>query len=125
VTEACDQAAIRHFDDAASLAENARWDGAGHLIGFAAECALKHAIVNLRPEQDAPHKHLPELREIAKRHLTLRSHMSLHTVLSQPDYFAGWVVEARYAATDTVLAETYDVWRTHASRTIGAAGLRR
>ena len=125
MTEAYDQAAIRHYEDAVLLAVDERWDGAGHLIGFAAECALKHAIVSLRPDKNAPHKHLPDLREIAKRHLTSRAHKGLQRLLSQPDYFAGWVVEARYAATDTVSAETYDGWQTHASRTLAAAGLRR
>lgn len=125
MTEPYDQAALRHFDDAAILAKDERWDGAGHLIGFAAECALKHAIVSLRPQQDAPHEHLPKLRDIAKKHLTTRTHQRLHTLLSQPDYFEGWVVTGRYAANDSVSARAYGGWQTDASRTLGAAGLRR
>lgn len=37
------EAALRHYDDASHLAETQRFDNAAHLIGFASECAIKHA----------------------------------------------------------------------------------
>ena len=125
VSESYDQAATRHFNDAELLSVGESWDGAGHLIGFAAECALKHAITSLRPGQDAPHIHLPLLRDVAKKHLKQRTHRDLHTLLSCETYFEGWAVEGRYAANDSVSEEKYKSWRTDATRTLGAARLRR
>ena len=37
-------AALRHFVDARSLAAVERWDSAGHVMGFAAECSIEHAV---------------------------------------------------------------------------------
>lgn len=37
-------AAVRHYEDARALKYAGRLDNAGHLIGFAAECAIKHGI---------------------------------------------------------------------------------
>ena len=122
--ECYDQAALRHFQAATSLSEDHHWNVAGHLIGFAAECALKHAIVSLRPGQDVPHKHFPELIAIAKKHIQLKNHRGLRTLLDLADYFDGWKIDDRYSADGTVSSETYDLWRGHATRTIGAAGLR-
>ena len=124
VSECYDEAALRHFSDAVHLASDQRWNSAGHLVGFAAECALKHAIASLRPGQDIPHKHLPDLVLVAKKHLQQRNHRGLLVLLEQADYFAGWTVENRYAADDTVSPEMYEHWRGDATRTIGAAGLR-
>jgi len=122
--EIYDQAALRHFRDADFLAADKRWDNAGHLIGFAAECALKHAIVSLRPNQNVPHKHLPELQDIAKKHLNQRTHRGLHGLLIQTKYFDGWVVDGRYSGDDSVSEDTYKDWRVHATRILGAAGIR-
>ena len=44
-------AAIRHFKDATALQSSGRLDNAGHLVGFAAECAIKHGISNLRSQK--------------------------------------------------------------------------
>jgi HEPN domain-containing protein len=54
------QAAIRHFLDAQMLAEAGRYDDAGHLIGFAAECALKKAASGFTTPPNAEIEgHLP------------------------------------------------------------------
>ena len=42
--ESYEHAAMRHFADAEDLAARRRLDNAGHLIGLAAECAVKHAV---------------------------------------------------------------------------------
>ena len=118
------EAALRHFRDAEHLASDQRWNGAGHLIGFAAECALKHAIASLRPDRDAPHGHFPNLVTIAKRHLTTKHHLTLYQLIGQADYFAGWSVNDRYAADDAISSTMYDQWRENATCTINAAGLR-
>lgn len=125
MSESYDQAALRHFSDAEYLAARKSFDGAGHLIGFAAEYALKHAITSLRPDLDAPQKHFPDLRHLARKHLNARTHGGLHRLLSAADYLDGWSVDGRYAADGAVTEDTYRRWREQASRSLGAAGLRR
>ena len=61
------EAALRHMKDAEALAKGKRWGGAGHLVGFAAECALKHRITSLRTENETLKRHFPGLIEIAKK----------------------------------------------------------
>jgi hypothetical protein len=65
-------AALRHYQNAQSLKSSGDLDNAGHLIGFAAECAIKFRIANLRPGMGNPHGHFPEIIETAKRHLGAR-----------------------------------------------------
>jgi hypothetical protein len=45
-------AAVRHLDDAQILLHEARWDGAVHLAGFAAECAMKFLLKRALPGYD-------------------------------------------------------------------------
>jgi hypothetical protein len=40
------EAAVRHLTDADVLAGGKRWGGAAHLVGFAAECAIKHDVAD-------------------------------------------------------------------------------
>jgi HEPN domain-containing protein len=57
------QAALRHYMDAESLAAVGRYDDAGHLIGLAAECALKHGIQGFTiPQNKAIEGHLPSVK---------------------------------------------------------------
>jgi hypothetical protein len=118
-------AAIRHFADAELLAKNQRWGGAGHLVGFAAECALKHKIDTLQPQKGAPHCHFPELLDVARRHLTRRRDTAIHTLLKLPNLMEGWNVSLRYSGDAAVHKGMYALWRDHAARLVGAAGLRR
>jgi hypothetical protein len=71
--EVYSKAALRHFLDAEKLASCSRFDNAAHLVGFAAECAVKHCILELRLTVDAPHVHFPQLIEAAKRSLRGRN----------------------------------------------------
>ncbi|MBK8260396.1 MAG: hypothetical protein IPK80_03555 [Nannocystis sp.] len=120
------QAARRHYADAEHLARDERWENACHLLGFAAECGLKHAVANLRPGQSAPHLHLPELAQTAVKLLHGRdpAHRSLRTLLNDPDFFKDWAVRQRYHPDGSVTAEHYKRWLTHARRTLGAAKLK-
>jgi hypothetical protein len=83
MTEKFGEAALRHLTDGEMLADGERWGGAGHLIDFAAECAIKHRIKTVLPKEDAPGGHFPKLIDIAKRHLTGRSHLALSAVLKR------------------------------------------
>jgi hypothetical protein len=120
-----EQAAVRHYLDAEQLAGAGRLDGAGHLMGFAAECAIKHAISSLRPAAQAPDRHLPELVEAAKKVLQGVRSSSLLALFRTPGYFAGWCVECRYHADGAVTAVQYEQWKRHTQRTLAAAQLRR
>jgi hypothetical protein len=122
--EVYDDAALRHFADAEYLSSNGRFDSAGHLIGFAAECAVKYAVASLRPS-DVPHLHFPELINAAKRQLKGRQTQSIFTILQSPSFMKGWLIVQRYSANGLVTKEAYDRWRSDASRVLGAAQLRK
>lgn len=69
-------AAVRHYADAKLLKEAGRKDGAGHLVGFAAECAIKFRIQTLQPNATSPQLHLPDLLAAARKKLAARGQMS-------------------------------------------------
>ncbi len=119
------QSALRHFRDAEHLAAAESLHGACYLIGYAAECAIKSAVEATRPATHAPHTHLPELVERAKRVLHGRRQQAILAVFKKANFMAGWTTSLRYEADQTAEQEQYGVWREDASRIIGAAGLRR
>ena len=118
-------ASLRHFEDAETLAMTERWGGAGHLIGFAAECALKFKIESLRPGANAPHGHFPELLEIAKKHIARRHEAPIHQLLKIANLMENWDVSLRYAGDGAVDKECYNKWRDDASRILNASNIRR
>ena len=118
-----EQAAVRHFNDAEHLAAEGRHDNAGHLIGFAAECAIKHAVAALG--HDSERLHLPALVGSAQRHLRGRRGELMRKAIGGSAFFDGWRVSRRYEPDGSTSAEQYGLWRTSASRALGAAGLRR
>ena len=67
VPESYGNAALRHLRDAEYLAARGVYDGAGHLVGFAAECAVKHSVTVLRPLDEAPRLHSVEDRQETAR----------------------------------------------------------
>lgn len=123
--ESYSQAALRHYADANHLAQNGCFDGAGYLLGYTVECAIKSAIEALRPKEKAPHRHLPELIESAKKALHGRRDYRIAEVIARAGYMKGWSIDARYAPDGSVNAAQYEVWRTDATRMLGAANLRR
>lgn len=117
-------AALRHYEDADTLAVSERLDGAGHLIGFSAECAIKHAVLSLRSDINTMRGHFPELIDIAKRHLNLRAHHGLYTVLKNPLFMQGWKVEDRYSDNGLITKQRYDLWRNQTRALMYAAKLK-
>lgn len=118
------KAAVGHFRDAEELAALARFDGAGYLIGFAAECAIKHSVEALRPQNQAPHLHFPELVERAKKLLQGRKKHSIFTLLERRTFMDGWAINQRYSDDKTITGVRYQAWRIDATRALGAAGLK-
>jgi len=125
VAENYESAALRHFEDAAALQSSGRPDNAGHLIGFAAECAIKLRFESLRTAADAPHVHLPELVIAARKHFGARSKytVSMFDVL-KPDIFAGWNVNRRYHETGSTNNAELTEWFKVTKRLFATAGLR-
>ncbi len=124
MVEKYSEAAVRHFQDSDLLAKAARWGNAGHLVGFAAECAVKHRLQTFRPSANTPHGHFPDLIEIAKKHLKRRRDSTLHGILKMKTLMQGWDVGLRYAPDSAVGKAQYDAWRKHATRLMSAAGLK-
>ncbi len=52
------EAAIRHLNDSEKLLESNSVDNAGHLIGFAAECAIKYKIELNNNDNPKMHFHI-------------------------------------------------------------------
>lgn len=130
MSEKYDEAALRHSEDAKILASKQRFDNAGHLIGFAAECAIKFAV-NL-PDEDR-YNHLPKIAGLAKKALKKicgRNETPLLNLLNQTinstqnQFFDDWRVDHRYSASGMVTREMYMKWNILADRTLLAAGLR-
>ena len=125
VPESYLESALRHFEDSDLLAGGGRVEGAGHLIGFAAECAIKHAVASTPPGAGVPHVHLPQLVERVRKTLRGRTQSSILTALCRPNFMSGWVIENRYDANGTISVAQYRSWRDDANRVMSAAGLRR
>jgi hypothetical protein len=122
------QASVRHYIDAAKLADGRRYDNAGHLIGFAAECAIKHAFNMLVPASQSPKVHLPELAKAALKRMKSRNPVAspMQSLLAQlgSGYFQNWTVESRYSGDGFITEASYLRWHQIATRTLLAAGLR-
>jgi hypothetical protein len=115
------EAAIRHYVDAILLRDANSIDNAGHLIGFSAECAIKHGIASVRNSVERPKGHFPEFMGVARKHINKRS--SMHELLQQ-DLLIGWRVDRRYHATGQTSAAELDAWVKDARRLLGSAGIR-
>lgn len=117
-------AATRHFADASSLRELGRYDNAGHLVGFAAECAIKHRIASLRPGANSPQGHFPEILIAARKHLGARSQYTEMFDIVKGDIFRGWSVNSRYDATGETDPVDLAGWFTVTKRLFATANLR-
>jgi hypothetical protein len=113
--------ALRHYDDAQVLRSANKLDNAGHLIGFSAECAIKHAISTFNSNTEKPKGHFPDFVGVAKKHVDKRSAMF---GLLQGDLLDGWRVERRYHSSGATTPAEVDSWFQHTRRLIGAAGIK-
>ena len=122
-------AAIRHYTDAERLAACDRLDNAGHLIGFAAECAVKYALDRAEPSGTSPRVHFPDLANAALKQIRSRQRREypLRNLLesTRSGFFNDWQVGARYQTDGHVNVETYRKWKSLAERALCAANLRR
>lgn len=91
------------------LAESGQFDGAGYLVGCAVECAIKQAVVATPPAAAAPHVHLPQLIEGAKKALQGRRQSSMFQLLRRSAFTQGWQIELRYAGNGAVPADQFQL----------------
>lgn len=125
MAENYESAALRHFEDAMALKYSGRPDNAGHLIGFAAECAIKHKMVSLRSTKNAPNVHFPDLLIAARKQLGARSNFTVSMFgILKPDIFAGWHVNRRYDETGSTGAAELTEWFKTTQRLFATAGLK-
>lgn len=128
MTEDYRQAALRHYRDADFLAGDERYDNAGHLIGFAAECAIKSVFFTDVSVTNELKFHLPHLAHIALKKISSRnpSQDPLRNLLkaTSSGFFDDWQVSSRYRADGHVCRDTYAKWKGLAERALGAAKIR-
>ena len=114
--------AIRHFEDAITLQAAGTLDNAGHLIGFAAECAIKSKLGDLG--SDGLLAHLPDLLPAARKRLGSRAgYVGMYNLMKE-DVLVGWYIDHRYAPTGTLSGERLSEWVAVTRRLIAAAGIK-
>ena len=99
--EKYDSAAIRHYEDAQLLRTSGKLDNAGHLVGLAAECAIKHKISTFKLNSNKPHGHFPDFLMVARKHLNGRGsypYPEMFNIVKQ-NIFSGWSINRRYYQT--------------------------
>lgn len=123
-------AATRHFRDGALLEASLRVANADQLFGFAAECAIKSALVEfpgfLAGGALAPayHKHIDELWAVVPLQGIQRRYRGLVVVLKGlPQPFADWSTDQRYGPDGVVTNEAIGRHRQAAARILGSVGL--
>jgi HEPN domain-containing protein len=93
------RAAYRHRKDAEKLADHGRYQNAGYLIGYAAECRVKELLTRYNIIKVGPNseyrKHFPELRIHIRLHSQGRIAKGLAPALTE-NFLKGWVVDLRY-----------------------------
>lgn len=117
-------AAVRHYEDAATLKDAGRLDNAGHLIGFAAECSIKYKISTLGDGASSPDLHLPHILSAARKRLGERAGYTGMFNLLKGETFSDWDVNHRYSGTGKVTAQQFGAWVDLTKRLLAAAGIR-
>jgi hypothetical protein len=119
-------AARRHWRDGETLLEQERLENADQHYGFAAECALKSALVSLGSfREGVHHRHINELWNKIQRTSFYRSYPGLVQLLTGSNPFADWEVRQRYFADGYVSEETLQRHKDRARRLLRAANLYR
>jgi hypothetical protein len=119
-------AAARHWNDGKHLEAGKRSDNADQLYGFAAECAIKSAIIGMAAAPVSPEvqkgywHHIDGLWDRAPVQQLSRNFSGLALLLRQPNPFANWSVEQRYHVSGSVTAEQLETHRMFTQRLLSA-----
>lgn len=123
-------AATRHFRDGELLAQEARISNADQLFGFAAECAIKSALVCSSACADDGalikryREHINKLWGLAVLNISAQRFRGLVAVLKGlPQPFSDWSTDRRYEADAAVTDVALQIHRQAAKRVLGSVGL--
>lgn len=120
------EAAKRHWVDAGLLDEKQRWENADHHYGFAAECALKHALQAMGYFRDEHRRwHIDVLWNKMQATAFKNGFPGLVGPLSGNNRFADWHVDQRYHADGMVSEQATRDHEYWARRLLRAAGVYR
>lgn len=128
--EAFAEAAVRHWSDAEFCSADHRHPNADQLYGFAAECALKAALLQLPGCLDSGalqrryREHVNDLWEIIPVQSVHKTSATLVALLRLPvKPFADWSVDQRYEPDVAITVDAMRAHRDAARRVLGAVGL--
>ena len=91
--------AHRHRSDAKHLATDRRFQNAGHLIGFAAECLVKDILERASITIDKAsgfREHFPKLQTKVRMNGRTRVMRQLTPIVRGATFLHGWAAEGRY-----------------------------
>lgn len=121
-------AARRHRGDAKHLATNHRFQNAGHLLGFAAECLAKEILERAGIAIDKPsglREHFPKLGRTIRTDGRTRVMALLAPIVLRSAFLDGWEAECRYEANilETDAETRFNSWLTDVDSLFNAAGI--
>lgn len=131
MSEAYDDAAVRHWKDADVLEASGRLDNSDHLLGLSAECAIKSALkARGKPFVDEDGDllgrywhHIDLLWDRVHLQSLQRSHPGLVALLQSENAYDDWSIEHRYGRTGAVSAEAHARHKAGSKRLLSAVGL--
>ncbi len=119
-------AAERHWSDGEYLHTAGRLDNADQLFGFAAECAIKTAVIRLLSVEenselpDRYRTHIDVLWDKISVQALSRNFPAVAALIKQTNPFSDWCVSQRYNTSGSVTAEAVQAHRKMAQRLLGA-----
>ena len=128
MTDCFPDAARRHRSDAKHLALDRRFQNAGHLLGFAAECLAKEILAGAGITLDKTsglREHFPQLGNQICMNGRTRVMALLMPIVRASTFLDGWKAECRYEANIFQAdAETrFNAWHADVDALFKAAGI--
>jgi len=118
------QSAVRHYESAEILNNQQKYDTSAHLLGLAAECAIKDKCNITRADLVGTHGHLPDLFTVALRKINKNNDKALHAIL-QKKFFADWSIKDRYSPNGKVTQEILNNWFTETKQIFRHTGIKK
>lgn len=128
MTDCFSDSARRHRRDAQQLAAAHRFQNAGHLLGFAAECLAKEILERAGITLDKSsglREHFPKLGERIRREGHTRVMVMLAPIVRKWAFLDGWTAETRYEA-DIIPADAqtrFNSWQADVDSLFKASGI--
>lgn len=116
--------ALRHFSSAQVLKDAQELDNSGHLLGIAAECAIKHKCALVHSDFDSGKGHLPRLLNVAKRKLNQNQDRGFYSLLDSK-IFSNWNINDRYATSGKVTQANLEEWLSNTKQIFKYTGIKK